>query len=132
MRPGTYGLNLYRGDTYAWKFVLYQDSALPPNPSDLTGVTAKAEIRTAPLGTLLVTLGVTITQPNIVLVKLTTPMWMGLNTSTAAWDLQLTYPDTDNTVLTIINGPVSITPDVTDTVPAVTRALASRRVMVGG
>jgi Cu/Ag efflux protein CusF len=130
-RPGNFPLALYRGDTYAWQFMLYTDSSATPAPADLTGVTAKAEIRDRPGGTLLTTMAVTITLPNIIVVKLKTANWTGLATKAAAWDLQLTYTDADASVVTIIAGAVTITADVTDTVsmPAMT-AVEQRRTIL--
>ena len=130
-RPGNFPLALYRGDTYAWQFMLYSDSSATPTPADLTGVTAKAEIRDRPGGTLLTTLNVAITLPNIVVVKLLTANWSGLAVKTAAWDLQLTYTDPDASVVTIIAGVVTITADVTDTVsmPAMTPVEQRRTIL---
>jgi|SRR5262252_5188828 len=116
-RPGVYNLVLYRGDTYAWQFVLYSDNLVPPTPADLTGVSAKAEIRNAPGGSLLAALPCVVTQPNTITMKLTTTEWAGLRTPAAYWDLQLTYADADSSVVTILAGTVSVTPDVTDSTP---------------
>ena len=116
MRPGNYPLTLYRGDTYVWEFRLYGATGEDPPPADLTGVTAKAEIRDRAGGTLLTSMLCTITLPNIVTVKLKTANWTGLSAKVAAWDLQLTYADADASVLTILAGTVTITTDVTDTV----------------
>jgi hypothetical protein len=118
MKPGKYDLDLYRGDTYAWRFVLYEDddpTQPPVDPVDLTGVTVKAEMRTAPGGTLLTTMDTTVEAPNAILMKLTTDLWAGITAPTAAWDLQLTYPDADASIVTVLAGRVTVTPDVTDT-----------------
>ena len=117
MRPGNHPLTLYRGDTYVWEFRCYTDTSESMPPADLTGATAKAEIRATPGGTLLTALTCTITLPNIITVKLKTANWTGLNVRSAAWDLQLTYTDPDASVITIVAGAVTITPDVTDSVP---------------
>lgn len=118
-RPGTFHLNLYRGDTYVWKFTLYGSTTAPnpPVPADLTGVTAKAEIRTSPGGSPLTTLECEVTLPNVITMKLTTPEWLGITVRRASWDLQLTYSDPDSTVITVLAGDVVITPDVTDSTP---------------
>lgn len=113
MRPGKYDLKLYRGDTYAWDFVCYTSAG---SPADLTGVTAKAEIRDKPGGTVLATPTCTVTQPNTVSVKLTTASWASITHANAAWDLQLTYADPDISIITIVAGAVTITGDVTDSV----------------
>lgn len=117
MRPGDYPLTLYRGDTYVWEFRCYTSTSPSPPPADLTGATAKAEIRNTPGGTLLTSLNCVITLPNIITVKMKTANWTGLNVRTAAWDLQVTYTDPDASVVTILAGAVTITPDVTDSVP---------------
>ena len=118
MRPGDFPLNLYRGDTYAWQFMLYTDNLVTPTPADLTGVTAKAEIRDTPGSpVVLSTLLCTITLPNIIVVKLKTANWTGLTRRQCAWDLQLTYTDADASVITILAGAVTIAADVTDTSP---------------
>lgn len=118
MRPGIYDLALYRGDTYAWKFTLWKDF-VGGAPADLTGVIAKAEIRDKPGGVLVVAMVCTVTQPNIVDVKLSAGAWTSFTATTAAWDLQLTYPQGD--VVTIVAGAVKVTLDVTDTVPVSTQ-----------
>lgn len=120
MRPGSYPLSLYRGDTYAWMFTLWQDENQTV-AADLTGVTVKSEIRDKPGGTLLTTLVCTVTLPNKILVKVTTAAWTGLVKRSAAWDLQLTYPGGD--VVTILYGAVTVTPDVTESVPISTAEL---------
>ena len=40
MRPGTYDLDLYRGDSYAWEFHLWDDEAKTA-ATDLTVVTVR-------------------------------------------------------------------------------------------
>ena len=128
MRPGSYPLALYRGDSYAWRFQLMVDGQ-PPTPDDLTGVTAKAEIRDAPGGTTIVALTCTVTQPNIVDVTLPASAWAALapGAKLTVWDLQLTYPTSE--VFTCVAGSVTVTPDVTDsTAMAAMRAEMRRRV----
>lgn len=115
MRPGTYDLNLYRGDSYHWQFVCFTSTG----NADLTGVTAKAEIRSAPGGAVLATPTCTVTQPNKIDMVLNTPMWTNLK-GNGVWDLQLTYSTTTPaSVVTIIRGAVVVTPDVTDSAAAV-------------
>ena len=101
MRPGSMALNLYRGDTYRWQFNVYKDTAL--TPADLTGVTAKAEIRTTAGGTVLVAMPCVVTQPNKI--AMTLNVWTGVTIRIASWDLELTYPGGD--VITILAGPVT-------------------------
>jgi len=122
MKPGTYPLNLYRGDTGRWRFQLWDDID-KTIPTDLTGVVAVAQIRDMPSGKLLAPLGCTIVLPNVVemvleavdSMKLPTEAGCVSSTSTAgAWDLELTYPVGD--VLTLLAGPVKVTADVTSPV----------------
>ena len=131
MRPGNYPLSLYRGDTYVWQFVCYASEGVAAN---LSGATAKAEIRDRPGGQLLTAMTCVITQPNIITVTLKTINWAPITTKTAAWDLQLTYADANATVVTILYGAVTITADVTDTValPATAGFSAARRVVSHG
>lgn len=112
MRPGSYNMSLYRGDTYAWQFKVWTDTS-HLTPADLTGVSAKAEIRNSAGGTILATLSTVITLPNIIDLKLTN--WTNFTVRTGSWDLQLTYPD--SSVITIVAGSVNVTPDVTDSTP---------------
>jgi len=118
MRPGSYPLALYRGDTYAWVFRLWSDDAKTV-PLDMVGVTAKAEIRNMPGGQIIMALPCAVTQPNIIDVVLTVDLWADWTLRSAVWDLQLTYPDTS--VFTVLAGPVTVDPDVTDSTPISTR-----------
>ena len=81
------------------------------SPFDLTGATAKSQIRDRPQGTVVSDLVCAITLPNIVLVTLTSAVSHTLPAK-GAWDLQLTYASGD--VGTPVGGNVSVTPDVTD------------------
>jgi hypothetical protein len=121
MTPGTFPLDLYRGDSYAWRFVLWQDEA-KTLPVDLTGATAEAEIRNASAGTTIVTLECTVVVPNSVDVVMTPAMYATCP-KTGVWDLQITFPD--GSVHTPIAGPVNLTPDVTDSV-AIPAAVVAR------
>jgi hypothetical protein len=111
MTPAPYPLVLYRGDTYAWQFVLWDDIA-QTIPTDLTGVTVKAEIRDQPAGSTIVPLNLTVTLPNLIYAALDAASSQKLPFPTGVWDLQLTYPDA--TVATPIAGTVLVTADVTD------------------
>lgn len=111
MTPGAYPIFVYRGDSMSWKFTLWQD-ANKTLPVDLTGVTGKAEIRSAAAGTLITSMVVTVTQPNIVNVKLPAINSQLLVKTGGFWDLQLTYTNAD--VQTIVSGSVTVTMDVTD------------------
>jgi hypothetical protein len=90
MKPGKYDLAIYRGDTYAWQFAMWQDAASTV-PLNLTGVIPAAEIRNASAGRVYVTFTPTITQPNIVLLKLSA-VDSAKCPATGVWDLQLTFP----------------------------------------
>jgi hypothetical protein len=109
-RPGTFNLEMYRGDTYAWRFTLYPSGLT--TPVDLTGVTVKAEIRSAPGGTVYATMPCTVTLPNIIDMRFDVEMWEAWTARNAVWDMQLTYAGGE--VATIIAGTVTVTPDVTD------------------
>lgn len=120
MLPATLPLALYRGDTYAWRFTLYADDA-KTQPADLTGVTAKAEIRAFTGATPAIAMACVVTLPNIIDVKLPANAWSPMTlakSGVAIWDLQLTYSSGE--VKTIIRGDVTITGDITDSVPVTT------------
>lgn len=114
MKPGTFNLDLYRGDSYAWRFTLFED-AFSTVPVDLATATVKAEIRNASAGTTIVPLTAVITQPNIVDVSLTAIQSAALPAK-GVWDLQLTFADLS--VRTVVAGSVAVTGDVTDSVAA--------------
>lgn len=126
MHPGSYALQLYRGDSYRWQFTLYDD--LPQTmPTDLTGVSVAAQIRDKPGGVYICALSCTIVLPNVVNGFLSSDDCAKLPGS-AAWDLQLLYASGD--VLTVLAGPVIVTPDVTDLsapTPAPLRFVRGRR-----
>lgn len=116
MRPGSYPLTLYRGDSYHWKFVLWTDEE-KSQALDLTGATAKAEIRNASAGAEIIPLACTIIDPNIVDVILSTAAWSTtpMVKPSCQWDLQVTFATGE--VYTVVAGAVSIRPDITDSVP---------------
>ena len=110
-RPGIFDLAVYRGDTYRWLFRLWNDPD-KTDPTDLTGVAVKAEIRDKPMGTKTIALlGTELILPNQIRVNLDSDTSKTLPNK-GAWDLQLTYPGGD--VVTIIAGGVAVTPDVTE------------------
>lgn len=115
MTPGSYPLNLYRGDSYAWRFSLWSDVDKTV-PIDLSGAAAAAQIRKAPDGQVLLEMVCTIELPNTVLVEITADDWPDTFAATrGVWDLQLTYGDA--VVQTPLAGPVAVTRDVTVVVP---------------
>jgi hypothetical protein len=109
--PATYNISIYRGDTYRWQFVLWNDIG-KTDPTDLTDVTPKAQIRDKPTGTVITTLDCTVTLPNIIDAVLTATN-SALLKKAAVWDLQLTY-GTSGDVATVLAGGVAVTLDVTD------------------
>jgi hypothetical protein len=110
MIPGTMNLDLYRGDTTRWQFKLWLD-AEKTDPVDLTGVTAKAEIRDKPGGKNITPITCVITMPNIIDATLTA-IDSALLPAKGAWDLQLTYTGGD--VATLLAGKVTVIADITD------------------
>jgi hypothetical protein len=130
--PEKYDLRLYRGDSYAWSFVLWEDDA-HTIPVDLTDATPAAELRNKPGGETIVVLACAIvtTPPgpgpertNTVAVDLDAALWDGAPGLLAgAWDLEITYPD--GSVRTVVAGKVTVTADVTHS----TVVTASARVL---
>ena len=123
MMPGSFSLNIYRGDTHAWRFTLWQDPEKTV-PVDLNGVAVKAEIRDKPAGAVIQTIALVVTQPNIIDASLTAAVTAQLPAS-GRWDLQLT--DADGWVSTILAGAVKVTGDVTDSTGEPAVAVASRK-----
>jgi hypothetical protein len=110
MMPGAFSLTIYRGDTHAWRFTLWQDVA-KTEPVDLNGINVKAEIRDRPAGAVIQAIALAVTEPNIIDAKLTAAETSALLVS-GVWDLQLT--DASGWVSTVIAGSVKVTGDVTD------------------
>jgi len=109
MTPGKYALSIYLGDSYRWQFKLWSDAAKTA-AVDLTGVTAKAEIRDKAGGALLGALTCVVTLPNIIDASITASDTAVLRKG--VWDLQLTYAGGD--VSTVLAGSVTVTADVTN------------------
>jgi hypothetical protein len=118
MTPGKYDLKIYRGDTYRWRFTVWSDPART-QPADLTGATAKSEIRDKTGGTVKATINCVITIPNYVDAVLSDVASKALNTN-GVWDLQLTMASGD--VVTVLAGQVTVTGDVTDSTGNVSRS----------
>ncbi len=112
MQPAKLDLDLYRGDSSRMVVKLYDQGQ---QPFDLTGATAKAEIRDRPAGDTIVPLICTITLPNLIEVVLTAQNSFKLTTSLGVWDLQLTFPSGE--ISTPLAGQVTVTLDVTDSTP---------------
>jgi len=113
MTPADFPLELYRGDSGHWQFKLWAGGGFP---YDLTGVTAKSQIRDRPGGTKITDLVCVITLPNIIDVQLLAADSQNLLPK-GAWDLQITNGSGE--VLTPVAGAVTVTPDVTDSTPPV-------------
>lgn len=112
MKPGTYDLDLYRGDSYAWRFILWQDEA-KTIPTDLVDATSSAQIRDKADGAKVVDLNCSIELPNFVDVAIT-PELYATCPSKGSWDLQITFVNGD--VYTPIRGSVVVTADITTAV----------------
>jgi hypothetical protein len=108
MLPGIVDLNLYRGDTARYSFVLWQDAG-KTLAVDLTGAIGAAQIRDRPdSGRVLAELACEISLPNTVLVVVRGQLALP---ALCAWDLQLTWGDGD--VQTVVAGRVYVVADVT-------------------
>lgn len=120
--PAKYDLALYRGDTYERTFLLWADSGKTQRV-DLTGATARAEIRDVPGGTRVTALDCTIPGPvdGQVVIRLDADDYANVPAA-GVWDLELTYADT--TVQTIVAGKAVTTADVTGSVPLARRGAA--------
>lgn len=121
MTPGKYDLDLYRGDSYAWRFRFWTDAG-QTIPVDLTGATVKAEYRDKPGGAVVVAMTCTVTLPNTVDMKFTTAMWADAPAA-GSWDLQATY--SNGVVNTYVAGKVTVTADVTDSTGTMLLAAAA-------
>jgi len=108
--PACFDLEIYRGDTGTWAFLLWKD-ALKTVPVDLTGVTVTAQMRAGPNGAVLADFVCTVTLPNRIDMVLTPAASAALGPLRAPWDLQLTYSSGD--VSTVLAGRASVVADVT-------------------
>ena len=108
MQPASLPLQLYRGDSLRLQFALTDQNSVP---LDLTGVVADSEIRDRPAGDVIVPFQCVITLPTIINLTLLAADSQNLPPQ-GVWDLKLTYPSGD--VATPLSGPVTVTPDVTD------------------
>jgi hypothetical protein len=111
MRPAQLPLDIYRGDSFRLRVKLFDQSNVP---LDLTNVLVKSEIRDRPAGTFMVQFQCTITLPNVVDLFLVSADSQKLPVN-AVWDLQLSYGGGE--VKTLLAGPVTVTPDVTESTP---------------
>ena len=104
--PASYGLTIYRGDSYSWAFRAWEDEEHTV-AIDLTGVEARAEVR---VGTGQHVLECVVTLPNVITVTLDAGVSSGL-TGSGKWDLQLRY--SEDVVYTLVAGGVTVASDVT-------------------
>ena len=87
-RPGVYNLSLYRGDSYIYHFLIWDDEALTI-PSDLNGVVARAQIRDRQNGALLIEGQCSIVLPNTIVMEIRADDWIDVERrDTGYWDLQ--------------------------------------------
>jgi hypothetical protein len=123
MMPGSCNLNIYRGDTKRWQFVLWIDVA-KTQAADLTGVTANATIRDKVLGSsYALALSCTVTLPNTIDMVLIAEQSRAMP-AVGVWDLQLTYPSGD--IYTVLKGEVIVTQDVTYPIPIPVQLVSAR------
>ena len=105
---GEVPLFVYRGDSAAWRLVLWADPDRTV-PYDLAGLHPAAQIRRDPDAITAVELRVEVELPNVIMLHLAAQASAGC--PPGRWDLELTWPD--GRVLTVARGPVTVTPDVT-------------------
>ena len=108
MRPAILDLDFYRGDSERLQVTFWDKDR---QPVDLTDVSARAEIRDRPAGTIVIPMTCVVTLPNIIDVTLKADDSRNLPPA-GVWDLQLTYASGE--VGTPLAGQVKVTPDVTD------------------
>jgi len=119
MNPGKFDFNMYRGDSYTWRFILWSDEARLI-PVDLTGATVAAEIREKDSGTIILPLPCVVELPNKIDISMTPDMYDQCPLK-GVWDLQITFSDGE--VQTPIGGTVTVTPDVTGSVAVVRKVV---------
>ena len=107
--PARLDLKLVAGDSFRRSIVLKSSDG---TPIDLTGLTARAQIRDRPAGKLLADITTTVDAPTTgeIVLTLTTVQTRALN-SHGVWDLELDG-GVSNTH-TIVGGEVRVLPDVT-------------------
>ncbi len=108
--PGSFDLDIYRGDTGRWSFLLWKDQA-KTDPVDLAGAVPRAQVRAGVGGSVLVDLACSITAPNRVDVVLSAVTSATLSPVRGYWDLEITYGD--GNVSTVLAGRACVAADVT-------------------
>ncbi len=119
IRPGYWPVEFYKGDSSAWRVVIWLDTHRT-YPYDLAGIQAKAEIREKSGALRLWSLTCVVTLPNIIDITLPASVSRDLPDE-GVWDLQLTDMNNSERVVTILRGPVTVIPDVTDSRQTITR-----------
>ena len=113
--PASFPFNFYRGDSYKYRFKLWQDQAKTiPYALDAVADQANAEIRDKPGGASITVLDVEIVEPNFVDVSVTSEMTKTM-VQKGVWDLEITFANGD--VYTPVKGPVTVELDVTVPTP---------------
>ena len=112
MIPGSYDLEVYRGDTNRWQFKFWEDAG-KTIPTDLTGSVLKSQIRDAGNGWKPITdMACTVTLPNIVNMTLAAAATLPTKGSRPMWDLQITWSNGE--IQTALKGVVYLQGDVTE------------------
>ena len=113
MQPVRYDLEVYKGQTWEQSFTFLNDGETP-TPIDLTGSTAKAEIRPADNSPVLTASFVVSKEDasGIVYLALTSEQTASLPAGVQAWDLKII--DTNDVVNYWVKGKVVITGRVTE------------------
>ncbi len=113
--PASFPFNFYRGDSYKYRFKLWQDAAKTvPYVLDPVNDVAVAEVRDKPGGANVTPLDVDIVAPNFVDVAITSAMTKSMVIK-GQWDLEITFQNGD--VYTPVKGPVSVEIDITGSTP---------------
>lgn len=109
MIPGKYDLTIYRGDSYQYRFTLWEDTE-NTLPADLTGASAKAELRVSSGGPVFGEMELTVVLPNIIDGYLSAETTAAIEYMSGVWDLQVTAA---TNVRTVLAGKVKLIADVT-------------------
>lgn len=114
MLPAPRDLTLYQGDTFAMTVGLKDKTVdgLAGNPVNLTGCTARAQIRaTTAATTVLAEFACTITTPTAGKIDLELTPAQTATLVSGVWDLQITFPD--SRVYTVAAGALTTVAEVT-------------------
>lgn len=110
-QPSTYNLQIYQGSYFLRKFVY----KINGSPADLTGYTARAQIRSSYAGAILATPTITIPTPTngTIIFEIPATTTAALTASGGVWDMELVPPSGEDKVTRLVQGIVSISPEVT-------------------